>query len=171
MNTILFPQAYEILSECSEFHCTDCGWFGDKDHVNYNGKECPVCESTDIDHWDDTKTLCEDDVQVMINELLEQTIVFNQKNGYREMYNNDPDRRTYNAMFELDLHGYLVFRVLNWKTFRTEGSGYYVDLVAGTDPGLTTFNVNDIKKFKQADFIEMLSSFEELSVRIDQSSS
>jgi hypothetical protein len=116
----LFPIAEQWLSDAAEVFCDNCKWFGlDNETRDWDDfSRCPECNNT-CTAIDRTITLEHDHVEDILKELLEQTLVFNRRRGYN-CYSGR--KRTHNARFEVDLHGQLQFRVMDWSLFYADRS-------------------------------------------------
>jgi hypothetical protein len=130
MNTELFPISHERMLDIAECFCDECGWYGNNDETqdsNLDFDRCPECNNTTTENDARRGThLLDDSIEEVLKELLEQTLIFNQKYGYN-CWKSEP--RRFNATYEIDIHGQLIFRVLSWAEFHKDNSSmddYYI---------------------------------------------
>lgn len=114
---------HEHLMDLAQRVCQECHWYGHSNELDHQA--CPECES-EVRWIEDNNSyggkLGQDDLDSMCVELLEQTMIFNRAHGHMSYRSNRPTPVTNNALFEIDMHGTLEFRVLNWHAFRQENS-------------------------------------------------
>ena len=168
MKSTIYRDADYALSHLAQVSCHSCDWFGNEDELNLVGNhwDCPECEAHGEDlNRDDTPNQ-DVDIQEFLNELLLATIEFNRKFGYKTYRDGSDDIRKYNVRFEIDLHGYLIFEVLNWEKFNQQNSGcadYYDVQCDGMD-------VNNPEHFDVAKMRDAITGFAKICNKLDGAS-
>lgn len=155
MNIELFPLVHERLLDLANSYC-DCGWYGDKSECIGTSSRCPDCDevTTLVNGPFQSNGIPGDDfAEELLAELSAQVIIFNRKFGHDDGINRYD--RMFNAMLEIDLHGFMVFRVLDWKKFSGEGSDYYVI-------EYESINLNNPSKTNTAAIRDMLVDFSDM---------
>jgi len=125
MNTFTFA-SHDSLSDASNSVCRDCGWYGDRSELE--GKDSVRCPDCGEITWENDNVLAfdEENIEQLVAEITETAIRFNRKHGYNAYA---ADVRTHNMTVEIDLHGFLQVRIIDWSQFYQDNSkmaDYYV---------------------------------------------
>ena len=151
--------SHESFRDASNSICMECGWYGDKDELlGTESTRCPDCG--DLTYENEAYGMGEDELEAFVAELSAQAIIFNRKFGHG--VGDTRDERRFNAMVEIDMHGYLIFRVLDWQKFCADRSNTEYYVINGGE-----INVNNPDHFSVAKARDLLWDFEIFAEKAD----
>lgn len=118
--------SHDFLQDASDSHCHTCGWYGSENElVGPHNIDCPNCDAITFEN-DAPRVPGEDNLEAFAAEMVTQAIVLNRRIGHvTHPHTYATNNRTHNLIVEIDMHGQLVVRLLNWEKFgsRTVGDG------------------------------------------------